>query len=97
MYYEVHDVIKLTKNIRSVNSINSGCITNYVMCSNGCVCDVISLCSTSINTFHDFLTLFNRYRKKRKIMKDEEKLHGVMDKSLSEQQFHKSDTITFVV
>ena len=30
----------------------------------------------SINTFSDFLTSFNGYRKKRKIVKDEKKLHG---------------------
>ena len=50
-----------------------------------------------INTFSDFLTSFNGYRKKRKIVKDEKKLHGSVDKSSSEQHFRKSDTITFVV
>ena len=45
----------------------------------------------------DFLTSFNRYRKKRKIVKDEKKLHGAVDKSSSEQQFCKSDVITFIV
>ena len=49
----------------------------------------------SINTFSDFLTSFNGYRKKRKIVKDEKKLHGAVDKSSSEQHFHKLDTITF--
>ena len=33
----------------------------------------------SINTFSDFLTLFNGYRKKRKIVKDEKKLHDAVD------------------
>ena len=51
----------------------------------------------SINTFSDFLTSFNRYRKKRKTVKDEKKLHGAMDKSSLEQRFRKLDTITFVV
>ena len=30
----------------------------------------------SINTFSDFLTSFNGYRKKRKIVKDKKKLHA---------------------
>ena len=51
----------------------------------------------SINTFSDFLTSFNGYRKKRKIVKDEKKLHGAVDKSSSEQYFRISETITFVV
>ena len=51
----------------------------------------------SINTFSDFLTSFNGYRKKRKIVKDEKKLHGAIDKSSSEQHFRKLDTITFVM
>ena len=51
----------------------------------------------SINTFSDFLTSFNGYRKKRKTVKDEKKLHGAVDKSLSEQHFRKLDMITFVV
>ena len=52
----------------------------------------------SINTFsRDFLTSFNEYRKKRKIVKDEKKLHGTVDKSSSEQQFSKSDTIVFIM
>ena len=51
----------------------------------------------SINTFSDFLTSFNGYRKKRKIVKDEKKLRGALDKSSSEQHFRKSDMITFVV
>ena len=56
--------------------------------------------NTSINTFfHDFLTSFNGYRKKRKIVKDEneKKLHGAVDEPSSEQQFRKLDVITFVV
>ena len=58
------------------------------------------MCNTSINTFfRDFLTSFNGYRKKRKIVKDdsEKKLHGAMDESSPEQQFCKSDAITFAV
>ena len=55
------------------------------------------MCNDSINTFSDFLTSFNGYRKKRRIVKDEKKLHGAVDKSSLEQQFRKSDTITFVV
>ena len=48
--------------------------------------------NTLINTFfHDFLTFFNGYRKKRKIhiyvVKDEKKLHDTVDKSSSEQRF----------
>ena len=35
--------------------------------------------------------------KKRKLLKDEKKNHGAVDESSSEQQFHKSDMITFVV
>ena len=35
--------------------------------------------------------------RKRKIVKDEKKLHGAVDESSSEQQFHKLDAITFVV
>ena len=53
--------------------------------------------NNSINTFRDFLISFNGYRKKTRIVKDEKKLRGVVDKSLSEQHFRKSDTITFVV
>ena len=53
--------------------------------------------NTSINTFRDFLTLFNGYRKTRKIVKDEKKLRGAVDESSSEQQFRKLDAITFVV
>ena len=34
---------------------------------------------------------------KEKIVKDEKKLHGAVDKSSSEQQFCKLDTITFIV
>ena len=45
------------------------------------------------NTFRDFLTSFNGYRKKRKITKDEKKLHGAVDKSSSEQQFRKWDRL----
>ena len=45
------------------------------------------MCNDSINTFSDFLTSFNGYRKKRKIVKDEKKLHGAVDKSSSEQHF----------
>ena len=51
----------------------------------------------SINTFSDFLTSFNGYRKKGKIVKDEKKFHGAVDKSSLEQHFRKSDIITFVV
>ena len=32
-----------------------------------------------------------------KIVKDEKKIHGAVDKSLSEQQFRKSDAINFVL
>ena len=53
--------------------------------------------NNSINTFRDFLTSFNRYRKKRRIVKDEKKLRGAVDKSSSEQHFRRLDTITFVV
>ena len=56
--------------------------------------------NTLINTFfYDFLASFNYngYRKKRKIGKDEKKLHGTVDESSSEQQFCKLDPITFVV
>ena len=53
--------------------------------------------NTSINIFRDFLTSFNGYRKKRKIVKDEKKLHGAVDESSSKQQFRTLDTITFVV
>ena len=54
--------------------------------------------NTSINTFFViFLTSFNGYRKKRKIVKDEKKFHGAVDESSLEQQFHKLDAITFVV
>ena len=35
-YFEVNDVIKYTQNIVSVSSINSGRITNYITCTNGC-------------------------------------------------------------
>ena len=35
--------------------------------------------------------------RKRKIMKDKKKYHGTVDEHSSEQQFRKSDTITFVV
>ena len=35
--------------------------------------------------------------RKRKIVKDEKKLHDAVDKSLSEQQFRKLNVITFVV
>ena len=44
--------------------------------------------------FHDFQC---NTRGKRKIMKDEKKHLGAVDKSSSEQQFCKSDVITFVV
>ena len=47
----------------------------------------------SINTFSDFLTSFNRYRKKRKTVKDEKKLHDAVDESSSEQHFRKLDTL----
>ena len=54
--------------------------------------------NTSINTFfYDFLTSFNGYRKKRKIVIDEKKFHGAMDESSLEQLFRKLDAITFVV
>ena len=35
-YSEVNDVISTRKNIASVNSINAGCITNYITCASGC-------------------------------------------------------------
>ena len=34
---------------------------------------------------------------KRKILKDEKKLHGEVDESSPQQHFRKSDAITFVV
>ena len=37
-----------------------------------------------------------KYRKRR-IVKDKNKLHGAVDKSSWEQHFRKSDVITFVV
>ena len=45
------------------------------------------MCNNSINTFSYFLTSFNGYRKKRRIMKDEKKLHGAVDKSSLEKHF----------
>ena len=47
--------------------------------------------STSLSTPFAFL------KYKRKILKDEKKHHGTVDESSSEQQFCKSDVITFVV
>ena len=38
MHYEVHDVIKYTQGIASVNSINGEHITDYVTCASSCFC-----------------------------------------------------------
>ena len=35
-YSEVNDVTSTRKNITSVNSINGGRITNYIMCASSC-------------------------------------------------------------
>ena len=42
-------------------------------------------------------TFLKNGERKRKILKDEKKLHGAVDESSLEQQFRKLDTITFVV
>ena len=44
-----------------------------------------------------FCATLKETERKRNILEDEKKLHGIVDESLSEQQFHKSDAITFVV
>ena len=44
-----------------------------------------------------FCATLKETERKRNILEDEKKLHGTVDESLSEQQFHKSDAITFVV
>ena len=46
-----------------------------------------------IDTFCDFSTT----EKEQGILKDEKKHHGTVDESSPEQQFCKSDAITFVV
>ena len=53
------------------------------------------LCDKGASSLTPFM-IFSRNSEKRKILKDE-KYHGIVDKSSSEQQFHKSDAITFVV
>ena len=65
----------------SVNNINGGHITNYVMCASSC---------TKPQVHQDVLPFG-------KILKDENKHHNAVDECLSEQQFHKLDPITFVV
>ena len=45
--------------------------------------------NTSINIFFRYLTLFNRYRKKRKVVKDEKEFHGAVNISSLEQHFRK--------
>ena len=49
-----------------------------------------------VTTIYDMLTIAKE-RKETYIVKDEKKLHGAIDESSSEQQFHKLDAITFVV
>ena len=57
--------------------------------------DVLCDKSTSLST--PFAFLKDKRRRKRKTLKDEKKHHGTVDESSSEQQFCKSDVITFVV
>ena len=87
--YEVDDVIKYihTKDILSVNNINSGCITNYITCAS----------IYFVQRSHKFINTFRLLGRKRKIPKDEKKHYGTVDESSSEQQFRKSGMITFVV
>ena len=54
------------------------------------LCDKAASSSTSF-------TFLKGLRKKRKILKDEKKHHDAVNESSSEQQFRKSDAITFVV
>ena len=53
--------------------------------------------SSSTPNFVSFRLLNETEKEKRKILKDEKKHHGAVDESSSEQQFCKSDMITFVV
>ena len=79
----------------SVNSINgSGHITNYVTCASGCFC----VTKTQVHR-HLLLRVFAflTTQRKMKLLKDEKKHHGAVEQSSLEQQFHKLDTITFVV
>ena len=62
------------------------------MCASGCFV-TYQVESRSTPSFVIF-SYFNEYRK---IVKDEKKLHGAVDQSSSEQQFRKSNAITFVV
>ena len=68
------------------------------MCKQLFLCDKINRRCKFIETlFRDFLTFYRNTERKRKILKDEKKYHVAVDKSSSEEQFCKSDAITFVM
>ena len=55
------------------------------------------LCDKGANSSTPAFVSFCLKEMKRKILKDEKKHHGTVDESSPEQQFCKSDVITFVV
>ena len=58
----------------------------------------LQLINTSINTFFgEFCTLLRNIEEQGRLLKDEKKLDSAVDEPSSEQRFHKSDVITFVV
>ena len=65
-------------------------------CVQAAVFSVFRMCKFLDTFFHDFQRNTER---KRKILKDEKKHHDAVDESSSEseQQFRKSDAITFVL
>ena len=52
--------------------------------------------SSSIPVLVSFHPFNSTEKEKEDILKDEKKHYGTVDESSSEQQFHKSDVITFV-
>ena len=92
-YYEVHDIIKYTqKTSRLLIVLMAGAL---LIMSRVQACDEGGSLSTPALVSFAFLTA--QRKKKEDILKDEKKHHGAVDESSSEQQFHKSDAITFVV
>ena len=60
--------------------------------------EFIETFSTSLLTpFVSFSPFSKRFEDESKLVKDKRKHHGTVDKRFSEQQFRKSDVITFVV
>jgi len=61
------------------------------------LCDVIKSCDNLSTPFSWISHLLIKDWKRKKLIKDKRKDHGALDESPSEQQFHKIDTIIFLL